>query len=133
MSRLIARVSEIQNSKNINIVKFKLESQTLSMISLDINEEVYVGRKVTLLVNSSHVSIAKNYNGDLSCTNQIKAKIVTLKDGELLTHITLAFGESTIDSIITKESSSSMKLAKGDSVNILINASELSICEILND
>ena len=133
MSHLIARVVEIQSSENINIVKFELESQTLSMMSLDISSEIYIGRKVKLLVNSSHVAIAKNLSGELSYANQIRAKIETLREGKLLTHITLAFGESRLESIITKESSLAMKLSVNESVTILIKASELSICEILDD
>jgi len=133
MSHLIARVVEIQSSENINIVKFELESQTLSMMSLDISSEIYIGRKVKLLVNSSHVAIAKNLSGELSYANQIRAKIETLREGKLLTHVTLAFGEARLESIITKESSLAMKLSVNESVTILIKASELSICEILDD
>ncbi len=133
MSYLIADVVEIQSSENINIVKFELESQTLSMMSLDISSEIYIGRKVKLLVNSSHVAIAKNLSGKLSYANQIRAKIETIREGKLLTYVTLVFGESQIESIITKESSLAMKLSVDDSVTILIKASELSICEILDD
>jgi molybdopterin-binding protein len=133
MSYLIAHVVEIQSSENINIVKFKLESQTLSMMSLDISSEIYIGRKVKLLVNSSHVAIAKNLSGELSYANQIRARIEAIREGKLLTYVTLVFGESQIESIITKESALSMKLSVDNSVTILINASELSICEILDD
>jgi molybdopterin-binding protein len=133
MSYLIADVVEIQNSENINIVKFELESQTLTMISLDISADIYIGRKVKLLVNSSHVVIAKNLSGVLSYANQIRAKIETIREGKLLTHITLTFGESRLESIMIKESSLAMKLSVGDSVSVLIQASELSICEILDD
>jgi molybdopterin-binding protein len=133
MSSLVAKVLEIQSSENINIVKFELESQILSMMSLDISSDIYIGRTVKLLVNSTHVAVAKNLSGDLSCENQIEAKVETIRVGELLTHITLAFGSSQIESIITKESYLDMKLSVEDSVTILIKASELSICEILDD
>jgi len=133
MSSLIAKVLEIQSSENINIVKFEIESEILSMVSLDINSDIYIGRTVKLLVNSTHVAVAKNLSGELSYENQIRAKIETIREGNLLTYITLAFGKSQLESIITKESSLAMKLSVDDSVTILINASELSICEILDD
>jgi len=133
MSTIIAKVQEIETYENINIVKFAVDSITLTMMSLDISEKVKISQDVKLLVNSSHIAIAKNLSGDLSYSNQIDAKILTLKQGNLLTHISLAFGESTLESIITKESSISMKLSVGDNVTVLIKASELSICEILDD
>ena len=133
MSTIIARVKEIQTHENINIIKFEIDSNTLTMMSLDISNEIKVGKKVRLLVNSSHIAVAKGFGGDISYSNQIDAKIETLKQGELLTHISLVFGESTLESIITKESSLSMKLSEGDNVTVLIKASELSICEILDD
>ena len=133
MSKIIAKVVAIESYENITLVKFAVASQTLSMMSLDISPDVRVGTRVKLLINSSHVAIAKEFSGEVSYSNQIDTKIKTLKNGELLTHISLAFGESIIESIITKSSSLRMKLREGDSVTAFIKASEISIYEVFND
>lgn len=133
MSKIIARVVEIQSHENITLVKFEVESQFLTMMSLDISPDVKIGTKVKLLINSSHVAIAKDFSGEVSYSNKIEAKIKMLKNGELLTHISLAFGESVIESIITKSSSIRMNLREKESVTALIKASEISIYEVLND
>lgn len=133
MSKIIARVVEIQSHENITLVKFEVESQFLTMMSLDISPDVKIGTKVKLLINSSHVAIAKDFSGEVSYSNKIEAKIKMLKNGELLTHISLVFGESVIESIITKSSSIRMNLREKESVTALIKASEISIYEVLND
>ena len=133
MSKIIATVAGIETYENITLVKFEVESVFLSMMSLDISSDVKIGTKVKLLINSSHVAIAKEFSGDVSYSNQVDTKIKALKNGELLSQISLAFGDSVIESIITKRSSLRMKLSEGDSVTAFIKASEISIYEVLND
>jgi len=133
MSKIIATVVEIETYENITLVKFEVSSQFLSMMSLDISSDINVGTRVKLLINSSHVAIAKEFSGKVSYSNQIETKIKTLKNGNLLSHVSLAFGENTLESIITKNSSLRMNLNEGESVTAFIKASEISIVEVLND
>ncbi|NOQ30339.1 MAG: transporter [Helicobacteraceae bacterium] len=131
MNILVAKVINIESVDSLNIVNFTLEDQNLSMMSLDLDENVKVGVEVELSMNPSHVAIAKEFSGTLSYSNQLKAKIVSLENGELLSSVKLLVNGSELESIITLNSSKKMNLQVGDNVTLLIKASELSILRVL--
>ncbi|MCT7470903.1 TOBE domain-containing protein [Aliarcobacter cryaerophilus] len=130
---MIARVKDIKTIDSLNIVEFDFNNITLKMMSLELHKEVKLESKVKLLVKPSNVIISKNYIEDISLSNQTLAKIVAIENGELLSSISLEIGDTTFESIITKESSKRLDLQEGNIVNILIKASDLSILRILHD
>ena len=130
---MIARVKDIKTIDSLNIVEFDFNNITLKMMSLELHKEVKLESKVKLLVKPSNVIISKNYIEDISLSNQTLAKIVAIENGELLSSISLKIGDTTFESIITKESSKRLDLQKGDIINILIKASDLSILRVLHD
>ncbi len=130
---MIARVKDIKTIDSLNIVEFDFNNITLKMMSLELHKEVKLESKVKLLVKPSNVIISKNYIEDISLSNQTLAKIVAIENGELLSSISLEIGDTTFESIITKESSKRLDLQEGDIVNILIKASDLSILRVLHD
>ncbi|MGJ0328082.1 TOBE domain-containing protein [Aliarcobacter cryaerophilus] len=130
---MIARVKDIKTIDSLNIVEFDFNNITLKMMSLELHKEVKLESKVKLLVKPSNVIISKNYLEDISLSNQTLAKIVAIENGELLSSISLEIGDTTFESIITKESSKRLHLQEGNIVNILIKASDLSILRVLHD
>ncbi|MCT7472741.1 TOBE domain-containing protein [Aliarcobacter cryaerophilus] len=130
---MIARVKDIKTIDSLNIVEFDFNNITLKMMSLELHKEVKLESKVKLLVKPSNVIISKNYIEDISLSNQTLAKIVAIENGELLSSISLKIGDTTFESIITKESSKRLDLQEGNIVNILIKASDLSILRVLHD
>jgi molybdopterin-binding protein len=133
MSQLVATIKKINNIDNLNIVEFDFFGKTLKMMSLDLSQNVQVGKKVKLLVKPTNISIAKNLNGDISFSNQLVATIQSLENGQLLSSVILKVNDIFLESIITKDSSIRMNLQINDEVTILIKASNLSIQEIIND
>ena len=133
MNHITATVSQIQNCESLHIVKFETNGQTLSMMSLDISDKVKIGTTVKLIAKSSHVAIAKNFSGDVSYSNQLSCTIKSVKNGELLSSVKLSFFDTTLESIITLNSSKKMDLKAGDTVTAFIKASELSISEVCDD
>jgi molybdopterin-binding protein len=133
MSQLVATIKKINNIDNLNIVEFDFFGKTLKMMSLDLSQNVQVGKKVKLLVKPTNISIAKNLNGDISFSNQLVATIQSLENGQLLSSVILKVNDIFLESIITKDSSKRMNLQINDEVTILIKASNLSIQEIIND
>lgn len=133
MSQLVATIKKINSVDNLNIVEFDFNNITLKMMSLELHKEVKLESKVKLLVKPSNVIISKNYIEDISLSNQTLAKIVAIENGELLSSISLEIGDTTFESIITKESSKRLDLQEGNIVNILIKASDLSILRVLHD
>ena len=133
MSQLVATIKKINSVDNLNIVEFDFNGLTLKMMSLDLNDDVKIGKKVELSVKPSNISIAKNLIGEISLSNQIVATIQSLENGQLLTSVILKINDTLLESIITVDSSKRMNLQIGESVTILIKASNLSIGEVLND
>lgn len=133
MSQLVATIKKINSVDNLNIVEFDFNGLTLKMMSLDLNDDVKIGKKVELSVKPSNISIAKNLIGEISLSNQIVATIQSLENGQLLTSVILKINDTILESIITVDSSKRMNLQIGEVVTILIKASNLSIGEVLND
>ena len=133
MSQLVATIKKINSIDNLNIVEFDFHGLTLKMMSLDLNTDVQVGKKVKLSVKPTNISIAKNLIGEISLSNQIVATIENLENGQLLSSVSLKVHNTLLESIITVDSSKRMNLQIGESVTILIKASNLSIGEVLND
>lgn len=133
MSQFVATIKKINSIDNLNIVEFDFNGLTLKMMSLDLNDDVKIGKKVELSVKPSNISIAKNLIGEISLSNQIVATIQSLENGQLLTSVILKINDTLLESIITVDSSKRMNLQIGEVVTILIKASNLSIGEVLND
>jgi len=131
MNSFTAKITKIQNVDNLNIVNFDLGGQGLSMMSLDIHKGLKVGSCVELTSKPTHIAIAKEFSGNISYSNQLKAKVVDITNGELLSSIKLIIGDTDCESVITKNSSIRMNLQKDDDVILFIKASELSIKGIL--
>ena len=133
MSQLVATIKKINSIDNLNIVEFDFHGLTLKMMSLDLNTDVQVGKKVKLSVKPTNISIAKNLIGEISLSNQIVATMENLENGQLLSSVSLKVHNTLLESIITVDSSKRMNLQIGEVVTILIKASNLSIGEVLND
>ena len=132
MNTFIAFVSEINSLDSLNIVKFEFSGQVLSMMSLDLDDKVKVGAKVELTTKPSLIAIAKEFSGVLSYSNQLKAQIISIDNGVLLSSIKLQIEEFVFESIITLDSTKKMNLNVGDEVTAFIKASELSILRVLD-
>ena len=133
MSQIIATIKKIHNIDNLNIVEFDFFGKTLKMMSLDLNKNVQIGKKVKLAVKPTNISIAKNLFGEISLSNQLVVNIKSIENGQLLSSIILEVNDTIFESIITADSSKRMNLQKNEQVTILIKASDLSISEVLND
>ena len=133
MSKLTAIIEKIQNVDNLNIVSFDFNSISLKMMSLDLSEDISVGKKVSLNIKPTSVAIGKNFIGELSYSNKISSKIVSIKEGKLLCSIQLLVADTVFESIITLESVQRMNLKIGDAVIALVKANEISIAEVLHD
>ena len=127
MSQLVATIKKINSVDNLNIVEFDFNGITLKMMSLDLNKNVQIGKKVKLAVKPTNISIAKNLFGEISLSNQLVVNIKSIENGQLLSSIILEVNDTIFESIITADSSKRMNLQKNEQVTILIKASDLSI------
>jgi len=137
MSYLIANVIAIQNCDTLHHVTFDCEGHTLSMMGLELPKGIQIGKKVKLVIKATHVTLAKEFTGLLSYTNQLPMTIDSINNGTLLSSITLKFSDTYpqtyIESIILRTASETMSLKVGDKISALIKASEIAICEVMDD
>ncbi len=131
MNELKAIVSNIQSVDSLNIIQFDYAGIILTMMGLEL-PNIKIGSKVILSAKPTHIAIAKDFNGNISLSNIIKAKIKELNNGKLLSSIVLKIKEQiTMQSIVTYNSSKRMNLKVADDVVMLIQASDLFIKEVL--
>ena len=130
MNRIDAVVTAIESFENITIVSFEAAGQPMRMMALELDKSLIVGSKVTLGAKASNIALAREFNGLLSISNQLKVTIESINNGKLLSSIKFSFAGSLTESIITRESVSRMNLQAGTNIIALIKSSELSILEI---
>jgi molybdopterin-binding protein len=133
MSQMVATVKSIENLEQLNIVEFEFQGQVLKMMSLDLNTNIRVGKKVVLSVKPTNIALAKQLAGEISFSNQMVATIQTLTHGKLLSSVGLTINDIVFESIITLSSAKRMNLRINDEVIMLIKASDLFILDVFND
>jgi molybdopterin-binding protein len=132
MNRLVATVSSIDSMQSLNIVEFTLGNQRLTMMSLELGDDIALDTSVRLTVKPSHVTLAKNLSGMLSHSNRLNATIKSIQKGKLLSIVELMVEGFSVESMITTKALDTMQLQKGEALEMLIKASDLSIVEVLH-
>lgn len=133
MSQMVATVKSIENLEQLNIVEFEFNAHVLKMMSLDLNSNISIGKKVLLSVKPTNIALAKDLAGEISFSNQIVATIQTLTHGKLLSSVGLIIDNIVFESIITLSSAKRMNLRINDEVMMLIKASDLFILDVFDD
>lgn len=133
MSQMVATVKSIENLEQLNIVEFEFNAHVLKMMSLDLNSNISIGKKVLLSVKPTNIALAKDLAGEISFSNQIVATIQTLTHGKLLSSVGLIVDNIVFESIITLSSAKRMNLRINDEVIMLIKASDLFILDVFDD
>lgn len=133
MSKILATIKDVKTVDSLNIVTFDFFGNELKMMSLELSKNIHIGTKVLLGVKPTSIAIAKSFSGEISFSNRLTGKIVSVDNGELLSNIKVEIATSIFESIITKQSSLNMDLKVEDEVSVFIKASELLIVEVYND
>ena len=130
---IIGKIKQIENYDGVNVVEFDFDGTTLFMMSLELPSKIQKEQRVVLGVKPSHITIAKNYNLEVTYSNKIKMNIIDITEGKLLCNILMSCNETRIESLITKRSKDELNLKVGDKVVALIKSSELFLKDILDD
>lgn len=130
MNEIKAKVKAIQERGFLHVVEFQIVSETLYMMGLEL-PDITTGDEVVLSVKPTHISLAKKYPEQTSISNILKSTIKEVKNGEVLSSITLKFEDSFFESIITTEASKKLNLKENDEVFMLIKSSDLFIKKVI--
>lgn len=133
LNNIQAIVKNINYYDGVNIVEFDFYGIKLSMMSLELSEQIKVGVHVILGVKPSHITLARNLAGRLSDSNNFETTITKIIQGKLLCSIIMKSFDTSLESLITLSSLESMNLKENDKVTVLIKVGELYIKEVLKD
>ncbi|MFA9388931.1 MAG: molybdopterin-binding protein [Prolixibacteraceae bacterium] len=130
MNKLPAKITTIQQSGTILLVDAEVEDQGFSALIIESAERpewLGVGKGVDLVFKETEVSLAKDLQGKISTRNRMKCQILKIDKGELLSMITLKYGQYIVVSAITTRSVHALQLKIGDEVEALVKANEVSL------
>ena len=133
MNTLTAQITRIDTVENLTIVQFDVEGDSLTMMSLDLGDEIRAGTVVKLAVKATNIALGKDFGGSLSYANQVPVTVENIENGVLLSAVTVQHGDSTLEAVITVDSLKKMDLRIGETVTALIKASEIYIQEIIHE
>ena len=128
MSQIRATLVELTENKPLHILKFKLNKQTITLLSLELPPNISLNNSYTLQIKPTDIAISKQYNNEISISNQLNATILDIECSKLLCSITLDIEGVKIESIILKASLQQMSLQTGEALVVLIPATKVSIC-----
>jgi len=135
MSQLEATIEDIKTIESLTMLTLTIKEKSLTMVSLELDSKIEVGKRVTLVCKPTSIALAKVGidQNDISYSNQLEVEVLQLEKGNILSTLLLSFKGSILESIVTTKSIENMDLKKGSIVLALIKAHELSIGKILND
>jgi molybdopterin-binding protein len=133
MSKILAKIEKIKSVDSLNIVTFDFFGKKLTMMSLELSDQIQEGKKVLLGVKPTSIVLAKDFSGLISFSNHLEGKIVSFEIGELLATIKIEIANSIFESIITKNTALKMDLKIDEKISVFIKASEISIVEIIDE
>ncbi len=130
INKIEATISRITKEDLIHLVEFISGKSTLYMLSLEL-PHIDIGSKVLLSVKPTHLFLSKNPIEDISILNVLAVCIDDIKEGKVVSAVSLRGENYMLESVITKEALCKMDLKKGDDIFALIDPSELFVSEVL--
>ncbi|HKP96474.1 MAG TPA: TOBE domain-containing protein [Fibrobacteria bacterium] len=132
MNRMHGTVIVLETEGEISLVEIAVEGARLTSLVLESEASaVYLaaGSPVTAFFKESEVSIAIAPASGLTIRNRIPCSILTVAEGRILSHLTLAWKGGTLHSLITTRALHELRLVPGLRVEALVKATEVSLAE----
>ncbi len=130
MNKLAGIITQLQVSGAVMLVDVRIDEQDFSALLIDsvANQQwIKVGETVNLIFKETEVSLARYLSGSLSTRNRLQCTVTGINRGELLSLVSLQFGQHSIASSVTTRAVDSLQLLVGDNVEALIKATEVSL------
>lgn len=122
-----ARISAIEQNDGVSVFEFSAENLSLKMLSLENLQNLKIGDKVRLNFKSSDVFVATSALLNCSVSNEIKAQILDIEQGQITSSLHLNAGKFEFESIISTASLRRLNLAPGDQIYAYVKATSLYI------
>ena len=122
-----AKISAIEQTGGVSVFEFSAENLSLKMLSLENLQNLKIGDEVRLNFKSSDVFVATSRILNCSVSNEIKAQISDIEQGQITSSLHLNAGKFEFESIISTASLKRLNLALGDQIYAYVKATSLYI------
>ena len=122
-----AKISAIEQNDGVSVFEFSAENLSLKMLSLENLQNLKIGDEVRLSFKSSDVFVATSPLLNCSVSNEIKAQISDIEQGQITSSLHLNAGKFEFESIISTASLKRLNLALGDQIYAYVKATSLYI------
>ena len=133
MNKLPGKIKHIKNSEYLSEVTIALENNAMFNVFLVETPQTasYLKpeQKINLLFKETEVIISKNLTPEISIQNQLKAEIIEIKPGKILSEILLKSAGGEIKSLLGSTLLQQMNFAESQEVLILVKANEIILSE----
>ena len=133
MNKLPGKIKHIKNSEYLSEVTIALENNAIFNVFLVETPQtasyLQLEQKINLLFKETEVIISKNLTPDISIQNQLKAEIIEIKPGKILSEIILKSHVGEIKSLLGSTLLQQMNFAESQQVLILVKANEIMLSE----
>ena len=127
MNSLVAKVKDIKHLDRINLVKFTLNSQIINVLILEMNINLKIDKKASLLIKPTAISILKEMS---NFENLLRGNVLEIEKGEILARVIVDVEGFEIEAIMLNEK---LNVKKDDEVFLAFKASDVIISKVLND
>jgi molybdopterin-binding protein len=127
MNQLRVTVTKIEKIDSLHHLTLLLNQKVIHMLTLELNPKIKLGLDVNISFKSTNIGISKSFKKDISLENQLKAKVIHIENGKIVSSICLEIEGFKLESIITLNASKRLNLKAEDEVFALLSESAISI------
>ncbi len=124
MNTLPATITEITSSVRTSLVSVHFQHDLFHLLLAELPNES-LGDPITLAFKETEIILMAS--DTLSTANLHHARITTIRRGEVLTHVTLAYHNSVIHALVPTLTFNALERREGDTVAWMIQPSEISL------
>lgn len=125
-------IEDLTCSGGVVLVDMQSNNCPLSAILVDSDElPIWLkkGAAISAVFKESELSLAVNLSGKISLRNRFPCTIQKIECGEIMSVVTLKFGQHLIQSAITTRSVKALELTAGLEVTALLKANEVFLIQ----
>lgn len=130
MNRLRGVINSIEFNDHISLVELKTEVGHISLLLLETPAKVsylQTGKQVNVIFNPTAVRIAKHRPADMLVENIIQCEVSNIKEGKIISAITLRSGKVEITSYTTTKLLNKIGLRPGEVVFAVVSPTDIMV------
>ena len=130
MNKLEGKIVAINTEGALSLVKVMVQNCAITSIVIDTPEYsnyLIIGNSIQVLFKETEVVLAKAFSGAISIQNKLDCSVLSFEKGKLLCKITLAFQDTKVVSVITRNAFEQLAIEENDTIIAMIKTNEISL------